>query len=170
MNSLKQIVCIVILISGFIIAPFILRATEFSSTNFKVLDPVIQPGAGFSTSTNFQLRNLLGQPAIGISTATSFSVKSGFLYFPELTTLVVATSPVVIVAGGGGGIMFKLPLKIKAIGASDFNFDGKINVIDLSIMLFYYGESGSEIERYDLSGDGTIDFIDFSILFYYWIF
>ncbi len=58
-----------------------LFATDFSSTNFIIKDPVIEPGAGFSTSNNFQLWGSMGQAAIGTSTATSFGLKSGFMYF-----------------------------------------------------------------------------------------
>ena len=58
---------------------------EFSSTNFKVLDPVIQPG-GYSTSDSYQLNGAIGQIAIGTSTASNFSLNSGFLYYPFISS------------------------------------------------------------------------------------
>lgn len=71
---------------GFLLALFLfpinfISATDFSSTNFIIKDPVITPGAGFSTSTSFQLWSSLGQEAIGLSTTTSFGLQGGFLYF-----------------------------------------------------------------------------------------
>lgn len=66
---------------------------EFTSSNFKVLDPVIS-SAGFSTSTSFQLLGTLAQIGTGTSTASSFNVSAGFLYFPFVTT------PIVTATGG----------------------------------------------------------------------
>ncbi|MBI2039284.1 MAG: hypothetical protein HYT22_03330 [Candidatus Niyogibacteria bacterium] len=63
----------------------IAHATEFTSSNFQVLDPVIQPG-GFSTSSGFQLTGVITQIGIGTSTASSFGLRGGFLFFPTVTT------------------------------------------------------------------------------------
>lgn len=60
-------------------------AAEFSSTNFQVLDPVIQPG-GYSTSDSYKLNGVIGQISIGTSTATSFKLNSGFLFYPFVST------------------------------------------------------------------------------------
>ncbi|MEK7585220.1 MAG: hypothetical protein AAB455_01770 [Patescibacteria group bacterium] len=74
------------------------RAQEFTSTSYKVLDPVLEPG-GFSTSNDYRLWSVLAQPAIGTSTATSFSAKAGFLYFPEPSS----GSGVTVTTGGSTG-------------------------------------------------------------------
>ncbi|RME60679.1 hypothetical protein D6779_01750 [Candidatus Parcubacteria bacterium] len=50
----------------------------------------------------------------------------------------------------------------------DFNGDRVCNIIDLSILLFYYGKSGSQVAVYDLDGSGKVDFPDISILMFYW--
>lgn len=73
--------------------------------------------------------------------------------------------------GGGGGISIPplTPAEIQAMRvAADFNHDGVVNLSDLSIMLYYYGQTGSAIERYDLNHDGTLDISDISIVMYYW--
>jgi hypothetical protein len=50
----------------------------------------------------------------------------------------------------------------------DFNCDGRIDLIDLSIFLYYYGRADAGIARYDLNRNGIVDFPDISILMYHW--
>lgn len=66
-------------------------AQEFTSTNFKIIDPVIFSG-DFSTSTGFQMHGVITQLAIGTSTASDFGVNAGFLYFPSVTRPVVTAT------------------------------------------------------------------------------
>ena len=152
--------------------PLISFATDFSSANFTVKDPVVVPGAGFSTSTSFRLWSSIGQESIGIATTTSFIIKAGFLYFPgavQIVTPATSAPPQVIIVPPGGAIF--LPKKVpplRIIALCDFNDDGSCNIIDLSILLYYYHRSGPEIRRYDLSQNGQVDVFDISILLYYW--
>lgn len=67
-------------------------AQEYSSTNFTVSNPVVQPGE-FSTSTNFQLIGVFSQLSIGTSTADLFQLFGGFLYFPFVSTPAVTATP-----------------------------------------------------------------------------
>ncbi|MEK7566846.1 MAG: hypothetical protein AAB527_01810, partial [Patescibacteria group bacterium] len=71
-------------------------ATEFTSTDFQVLDPVLEP-AGYSTSNSYQLFGTLAQLAIGTSTITSFNLSGGFFFFPT------TTPPTGITATAGDG-------------------------------------------------------------------
>ena len=74
-------------------------ATDFSSTNFKVRDPILQIGGGGQmSSTNFRLIGSVAQIAIGTSTTSNFKVLGGFLYFP------FASSPVVSATAGNGQV------------------------------------------------------------------
>ena len=50
-------------------------------------------------------------------------------------------------------------------GNSDINGDGKVNLIDFSIMLSQWGTAGTTA---DLNGDGTVNLADFSILLFNW--
>jgi len=50
----------------------------------------------------------------------------------------------------------------------DFNDDGRVDISDLSILLYWWGKSGPGIASYDLNNDGIIDIVDASILFYHW--
>ncbi len=49
----------------------------------------------------------------------------------------------------------------------DLNHDGRVNLIDFSIMAYWYGRPNPPA-YVDLSGDGKVDLTDFSILAYYW--
>ena len=48
---------------------------------------------------------------------------------------------------------------------ADLNQDGKVNLTDFSIMLYWWG---SDDECTDQNSDGTVSLIDFSIMLYYW--
>lgn len=48
---------------------------------------------------------------------------------------------------------------------ADLNSDGKINLIDFSILLYWWGKDNP---CSDQNTDGIIDLIDFSIMLYYW--
>jgi hypothetical protein len=49
----------------------------------------------------------------------------------------------------------------------DFNQDCKVNLVDFSILAYWYGRANPPAE-FDLNGDGKVDLVDFSILAYYW--
>ena len=57
-----------------------MRADDFTSTDYKVLSPVLQP-AGYATSSDYQLWSTIGEPALGVSTGTSYEIRAGFLQF-----------------------------------------------------------------------------------------
>ena len=48
---------------------------------------------------------------------------------------------------------------------ADLNADGRVNLVDFSILLFYWGTNN---ECADQNLDGNVDLIDFSIMMYYW--
>ncbi len=64
-----------------IIFPYLAVATDYSSSGFKVKDPVISQGSKNASSSSFQLNQSISQSAIGQSTSTSFQLFSGFQYF-----------------------------------------------------------------------------------------
>lgn len=51
---------------------------------------------------------------------------------------------------------------------SDINTDGRVNLIDFSIMMFYWHQHKPANPRVDVNGDGYVDIIDFSIMLYQW--
>ena len=50
----------------------------------------------------------------------------------------------------------------------DFNGDNRVDIIDLSILLYHYGETGPNLACFDLNRSYVVDFPDISILIYYW--
>ena len=84
-----------------------------------------------------------------------------------------------ITGGGSGGIrasflnalfpfLFNSPAKPTPPSDVDFNGDGKVDIVDLSILLYRWQGIGPEVARYDLSKNNEIDLADISILFFYW--
>jgi hypothetical protein len=82
--------------------------------------------------------------------------------------------------GGGGGGSGYPPISTTStfpgvptstascVRTADFDGSGRVNIVDLSILLFHYGESGPDACPYELDGGSTVDFGDVSILMFYW--
>lgn len=54
---------------------------------------------------------------------------------------------------------------LEQAGSFDLNADGKVNLVDFSIMLSFWGTAGPEG---DINVDGTVNLADFSILLFNW--
>lgn len=50
----------------------------------------------------------------------------------------------------------------------DINCDGKVNLVDFSILAFWYKKGTTPPGNVDLNGDGKVTLVDFSILAYHW--
>lgn len=123
---------------------------------------------------------------------SSSTVLDSYNRYPKLTAVPVVTPPPS--SGGGGGstgvgggqttppppyvppgnqtttppLPIPPPLLPPPIQAVDFNGDNRVNIIDLSILLYYYNKTGPQITRYDLNRDLAVDFPDVSIMMFYW--
>jgi hypothetical protein len=51
---------------------------------------------------------------------------------------------------------------------ADLNCDGRVNLVDFSILMFYWQEKTPANSRADINRDGLVDIIDFSIMMFYW--
>lgn len=51
---------------------------------------------------------------------------------------------------------------------ADINCDGYVNLIDFSILLYYWDASNPANARADINSDSRVDIIDFSIMMFYW--
>jgi hypothetical protein len=51
---------------------------------------------------------------------------------------------------------------------SDLNCDGKVNLTDFSILLFYWNKTNPANPRADINRSGIVDLTDFSIMLYDW--
>lgn len=66
-----------------------------------------------------------------------------------------------------------LPFLVVAPGAlvcegADLNFDGKVNIVDFSILLYFWGQKKPENPCADINFDGVVNIVDFSIMMYWW--
>src|SRR3989338_411306 len=177
---------IIICIISVFFAPDV-SAAEYTSLNFKVLDPVISVGGGLSTSAAYSLKQSIGQPAIGLSNATGWIVKGGFLYFEDAVAPTPTSTPTPTPAptqpsgNGPPGTVppppagppitippkHPLPVPIGKCGIADFNCDGRVDIADLSAFL-YLSDFAPQANPADLNADGAISLNDTSVLFYYW--
>ncbi len=58
------------------------------------------------------------------------------------------------------------PVVQKLIG--DLNCDNHVNLLDFSILSFWYNNQAIPPKKVDIDLDGKITLIDFSIMMYYW--
>jgi hypothetical protein len=56
----------------------------------------------------------------------------------------------------------------KTSNSVDLNKDSAVDIIDLSIILYYYNQSGATMCPYDFNSSGAVDFPDISIMMFYW--
>jgi hypothetical protein len=54
---------------------------------------------------------------------------------------------------------------VKVPGTADLNNDGKVNLVDFSILLYHWGTDHAIA---DLNSDGRVNLTDFSILLFNW--
>lgn len=66
------------------------------------------------------------------------------------------------------GLPIPPPLIPPAFQLMDLNGDYRVDIVDLSILLFYYERSDEAALRYDFNRNGIVDFPDVSILLFYW--
>lgn len=97
------------------------------------------------------------------------------------TSSEVSATPVAGTSGGGtssgggnGPIISYIPPLTKpqqeikeCRKIADLNCDGYVDIVDFSIMYYWYEKSNPPI-RVDLKVDGTINIFDFSVMAYYW--
>lgn len=81
-----------------------------------------------------------------------------------------AVSPDNIISNFSESIFFEvIPSPLPGVCAGpDLNFDGLIDVFDLSILLFYWQERNPDNVCADINVDGIVNIIDFSIMLYWW--
>lgn len=74
-------------------------------------------------------------------------------------------SQVIGFAVGTKNILAQLPIKAPAKG--DSNNDSRVNLVDFSIVAYWYKRPSPPVSA-DLNSDGKVDLIDFSIMAFYW--
>ncbi|RJP43097.1 hypothetical protein C4587_03005 [Candidatus Parcubacteria bacterium] len=162
---------------------------SYSESNPSAATPVaIAPGEkgewdwvlknNFATTTNRWFFRMI------YSSSTALDFYDNYPEFVAATSTQTATTTSpggggVIGGGSGGGTGYlatttvrlepiDLPISDRVLRSADLNGDGRVDIVDLSILLYYYERSGSAIWRYDFDGSGEIDFPDVSIMMFYW--
>jgi hypothetical protein len=51
---------------------------------------------------------------------------------------------------------------------ADLNFDNKINIVDFSILLYFWNQKSPSNACADINFDGIVNIVDFSIMMYWW--
>lgn len=126
---------------------------------------------------------------------SSGTVLDAYTRFPALSAVSAATTTPTSTppssggtsgGGGGGSLVFPKPIfpvfdpegptKPRpdspcdniALQKADLSGDCRVDLIDLSILLYYYEDEGPSIARYDFNDNGSVDFPDVSVLMFYW--
>jgi len=75
------------------------------------------------------------------------------------------------IADGGEQSPFSSELPFKVVEmckGADLNFDGRVNLTDFSILLYFWNQTKPKNICADINFDGIVNIVDFSITMYYW--
>lgn len=72
-----------------------------------------------------------------------------------------------VISGFSATVTFSVSAADQFLSA-DLNTDGSVNIVDFSILLFYWEAVNPVNIRADINHDGRVDIIDFSILLFQW--
>ncbi|MCP6719317.1 MAG: hypothetical protein KJI71_03740, partial [Patescibacteria group bacterium] len=61
-----------------------------------------------------------------------------------------------------------LPTGALACRGADLNFDNEIDIVDFSILLFFWQQTNPGNRCADINFDGIVNIFDFSIMMYWW--
>ncbi len=154
----------------FLFLPVKSSALDYTSPSFIVRDPVIGAGGGYTSSGSFQLFSSQDTAFTNIGASLNFIGQYGFLYFPAPATPTPTPTPTP--GGGGGGGASPGAPTTPPYGycgrIADLNCDGRVNLLDFSILLYYFDKPAPVNPFYDLNSDGEIDLKDLSVMFYHW--
>lgn len=65
-------------------------------------------------------------------------------------------------------LSFKITKKAEACSGADLNIDGKVDLVDFSILLYFWEQTKPANRCADINSDGIVDIVDFSIMMYQW--
>ena len=61
-----------------------------------------------------------------------------------------------------------LPRGLIACWGADLNFDGEVDIVDFSILLYFWEQTNPKNRCADINFDSIVDIFDFSIMMYWW--
>lgn len=165
----------------------------FSEDDHSHLTPTYGFILNLAQNTETFISNVLLPTTIDVQTGASVVVQ-GSSVPSSLITIFVHSNPIVggATAGDNGDWAFSpgilepgthsayaqtsLPGGLQAISSrtvnfevnckiADLNCDGKVDMVDFSILMYYWGTSNAAA---DINGDHIVDLTDFSIMMFYW--
>lgn len=99
---------------------------------------------------------------------SQFVAGDGNLVVGNHTGKAKATAPSTQVSETSNTVAFSIGMEHCGVGPGDLNCDGHVDLVDFSIMLFYWNQQHPELAAADINGDSVVNIVDFSILLYYW--
>ena len=122
----KLLFCFVFLSTMYYVLGTVSAQERIESTNYRIVFPNLNSGAGVPTSTNYNLNTTLGQTGPGEYSSTGYKVKAGFQYINSIipfsfsisdiqknfgtltpTSPSTSSSTIIVSAGGAGGYSVK---------------------------------------------------------------
>jgi len=104
MKKLRSKLFLRLVIVSFLAIPILAAGEDYSASSFKVVDPVINSGAGLSVSASYKLQSSIGQLVAGSGLTASYRINSGFLYYvipPVLTHKSCVSQSCATITGAG---------------------------------------------------------------------
>lgn len=164
---IKKVSVFIISVIMSVLSASIVKADRATSTNFILESAVVDSGGEDASSTSFRLPSAFGQPSTGLSTSSTFRLEGGFLAFPIPVVAVTPVVPGIVSLGTGIGFFLPFPpVIVPCAPVTDLNCDGRINLIDLSIFLYF--SDAVPPTPVDFNKDSSIDTRDLSVLFSDW--
>lgn len=180
-NNLKIIIPAI-----FLLAPVVF-AEDLTAPSFILRDSAITVLGGRTDSASFQNISAAGQFVIGDGTSASYINQNGILYFSVASTTDGGGG-----GGGGpssgagpapppvGGIIGRIVKKIVGCNlAGDLNKDCRVNMYDVSVLLYGWGQSQKNpnflasiksitLPSPDINNDSKVDIKDLSVMLFNW--
>ncbi len=110
--------------------------------------------------------------AVGADGKWTVSLNTSRLSIAEHTLrarTIVGTPPLTTTSSFSSSMQLFVGVEGRATSPSDLNRDGSVNLIDFSIMIFWWGTNGGDSDPpADINGNARVSLEDFSILLFNW--
>jgi len=154
-----------------------------STANSTILQVTVEAVCGDSvvqTSENCEGSDLNSQTCVSQGFSSGTLSCNTDCTFNTSQCVAVVTPAVNNTSGGSAGGLIKrffnrlFPFPIPILTSTlcqtnpDLNSDGRVDIVDLSILLYYFDQPGITRCDSDFNGDRLINLIDLSVLLFYW--
>ncbi|MEK7638661.1 MAG: DUF4215 domain-containing protein [Patescibacteria group bacterium] len=148
----------------------------------RVTNPNVIPGAAVTVSgqsvpnTTLELHvdnsTVIERTSVAANGSWSISLNTSQLSIAEHTLrarTVAGTPPLTSQSSFSSSLQLFVGIEGRATTPSDLNRDGKINLTDFSILIFWWQTNGGDSDPpADINGNGRVSLEDFSILLFNW--